>query len=42
MAADTSLDTRQYLTFVLEDELFALAITSVREVLEYTAITRIP
>lgn len=42
MAADTSLDTRQYLTFVLEDELFALTITSVREVLEYTAITRIP
>ncbi|AGW13008.1 chemotaxis protein CheW [Megalodesulfovibrio gigas] len=42
MAADDHLETRQFLTFVLEDELFALNITSVREVLEYTSITRIP
>ncbi|GAB7079500.1 chemotaxis protein CheW [Megalodesulfovibrio paquesii] len=42
MAVDASLETRQYLTFVLEGELFALTISSVREVLEYTTITRIP
>lgn len=40
--AETSTDANQYLTFTLDDELFALDIASVREVLEYTAITRIP
>ncbi len=33
---------RQYLTFVLADEVFALEIERVREVLEVTAITRVP
>ena len=32
----------QYLTFTLGEEVFALDIGTVREVLEYTAITRIP
>jgi len=32
----------QYLTFTLDGELFALDIFSVREVLEYTTITRVP
>ncbi len=32
----------QYLTFRLDDEVFALDITQVREVLDYTAITRVP
>jgi purine-binding chemotaxis protein CheW len=32
----------QYLTFKLEDEVFALGISEVREVLDYTTITKIP
>ncbi len=42
MLDDTTRDMDQYLTFTLHDELFALDIASVREVLEYTSITRIP
>lgn len=34
--------TNQYLTFTLGDEIFALDISSVREVLEYTTITKVP
>ena len=36
------LQTSQYLTFSLGDEDFALDIDKVREVLDYTAITKIP
>ena len=32
----------QYLTFKLEDEIFALDIGKVREVLDFTAITKVP
>jgi purine-binding chemotaxis protein CheW len=32
----------QYLTFRLDDEIFALDIAQVREVLDYTPITRVP
>ncbi|HEY6872325.1 MAG TPA: chemotaxis protein CheW [Geobacteraceae bacterium] len=32
----------QYLTFTLAEELFALDIAKVREVLDYTAVTRVP
>jgi purine-binding chemotaxis protein CheW len=32
----------QYLTFLLGDELFSLEISKVREVLDYTIITRVP
>ncbi|MEF3696933.1 chemotaxis protein CheW [Desulfolutivibrio sp.] len=39
---DTTLNDNQYLTFVLENELFALNIGSVREVLELTSITKVP
>ena len=35
-------DTNQYLTFKLGEEVFALDITKVREVLEYTAVTKVP
>lgn len=35
-------ENNQYLTFTLNDEIFALDISSVREVLELTTITRIP
>ena len=34
--------TSQYLTFQLEDEVFALDISQVREVLDYTAVTKVP
>ena len=37
-----SESTNQYLTFTLGDEVFALDISSVREVLEYTNITKVP
>ena len=36
------IKTTQYLTFKLEDEVFALDIAKVREVLEYTTITKVP
>lgn len=34
--------SNQFLTFTLGDEVFALDIASVREVLEYTTITKVP
>jgi len=34
--------TTQYLTFRLDEEIFALDITKVREVLDYTTVTRVP
>ena len=37
-----SNETEQYLTFNLEDEVFALDIAKVREVLEYTKVTKVP
>jgi purine-binding chemotaxis protein CheW len=42
MASPTISETTQYLTFKLEDEVFALGISQVREVLDYTTVTRIP
>ena len=36
------IDTNQYLTFTLEDEQYAVSVLKVREVLEYTRITKIP
>jgi purine-binding chemotaxis protein CheW len=35
-------DTRQYMTFKLGDELFAIDVAQVREVLELTQITKVP
>jgi len=35
-------DTCQYLSFILDEELFALDIGKVREVLDYTKVTKIP
>ncbi|KIH75348.1 CheW protein [Geoalkalibacter ferrihydriticus] len=35
-------ETNQYLTFKLDGEIFALGIAKVREVLDYTAITKVP
>ncbi|HEY4708186.1 MAG TPA: chemotaxis protein CheW [Thermodesulfobacteriota bacterium] len=35
-------ESMQYLTFKLEDEVFALDITKVREVLDFTTVTKVP
>ena len=35
-------EVRQYLTFILDDELFAVDVAKVREVLDITTITKIP
>lgn len=42
MAVETITETTQYLTFKLEEELFALDIGKVREVLDFTTITKVP
>ncbi|HJV34941.1 chemotaxis protein CheW [Geomonas sp.] len=42
MAVATITETTQYLTFRLEAELFALDIGKVREVLDFTSITKVP
>ena len=42
MATATDTDTTQFLTFKLGDEVFALDITKVREVLDFTTVTRVP
>lgn len=40
--AETIADINQYLTFTLDDEIFALNIGKVREVLDYLTITKVP
>jgi purine-binding chemotaxis protein CheW len=40
--AATITETTQFLTFKLGDEVFALDITKVREVLDFTTVTRVP
>lgn len=42
MAVDTIVATTQFLTFKLDEELFALDIGKVREVLDFTSITKVP
>ncbi len=42
METAEKLDECQYLTFVLDSELFALDITRVREVLEFHEVTKVP
>ena len=42
MSVESITETTQYLTFKLEDELFALDIGKVREVLDFTSITKVP
>jgi len=42
MARATDTDTTQYLTFKLGEEMFALDIAKVREVLDFTNVTRVP
>lgn len=40
--AEVTADLDQYLTFTLDDEVFALNIGKVREVLDYLTITKVP
>ena len=42
MSVDAITETRQYLTFKLDNEVFALDVATVREVLDFTTVTRIP
>lgn len=42
MSSDVACETNQYLTFKLDEEIFALGIEKVREVLDYTAVTKVP
>jgi len=42
MATAGIMTTTQYLTFKLDDEVFALDITKVREVLDFTTVTKVP
>jgi len=42
MGAAEIIETMQCLTFKLEEEIFALDISTVREVLDFTAITKVP
>jgi len=42
MAETTGIDNNQYLTFTLDGEVFGLAIGKVREVLDFTTVTRVP
>ncbi|MDD2851946.1 MAG: chemotaxis protein CheW [Desulfuromonadaceae bacterium] len=37
-----NIETTQYLTFVLDDEVFAVDVGRVREILEITSITKVP
>ena len=42
MSATEITETRQYLTFKLGEEVFATDVAKVREVLDFTSITKIP
>jgi purine-binding chemotaxis protein CheW len=42
MSASSLAETGQYLTFKLDEEVFALDISKVREVLDFTKITKVP
>ncbi|ETR74100.1 MAG: Chemotaxis protein cheW [Candidatus Magnetoglobus multicellularis str. Araruama] len=42
MATEESIQSNQYLTFVLDEEDFALEIMKVKEVLDFINITRVP
>jgi len=42
VSAAETIEATQYLTFKLDDEVFALDISKVREVLDFTTITKVP
>lgn len=39
---DAAADNQQYLTFLLADEMFAVGIQRVREIIEYGNVTTVP
>lgn len=42
MTVSTITETTQYLTFKLDEEIFALDVAKVREILEYSTVTKVP
>ncbi|MBA4373158.1 MAG: chemotaxis protein CheW [Thermodesulfovibrio sp.] len=42
MSVSGIMETTQYLTFKLSDEVFAVDISKVREVLDFTSVTKVP
>ncbi len=42
MSVDAITEVKQYLTFRLDNEIFALDVGTVREVLDFTTVTKIP
>lgn len=42
MSVASITETRQYLTFKLAEEIFAVEVAKVREILEFTSITKVP
>ena len=42
MSVAAITETRQYLTFKLDEEIFAVDVAKVREILEFTTITKVP
>ena len=42
MSVTEIIETRQYLTFKLGEEVFAIDVSKVREVLDFTTVTKIP
>lgn len=42
MSVSGIMEVRPYLTFTLDEELFAVDVAKVREVLDYTVITKVP
>ncbi len=42
MTVANIIETTQYLTFKLDDEVFAVDISQVREVLDFTTVTKVP
>jgi purine-binding chemotaxis protein CheW len=42
MSVSTITETTQYLTFKLDEEIFALDVAKVREILEYCSVTKVP
>ena len=41
-AVDDNAQIRQYLTFMLGGEMFAIGILAIKEIIEYTALTEVP
>jgi purine-binding chemotaxis protein CheW len=42
LAVDTSMEAQQFLTFMLQEEMFGLNILPIKEIIEYGKITRVP